>query len=84
VVRLLDGLERQGLIVRMPMEGDKRAKRIELTAASQGLVKDLEDITKAMRKELLDGVDQKSLDTTLAVLHRVAEMGDQILGGAAD
>lgn len=32
VVRLLDGMEKQGLIVRQPVAGDRRANHIKLTA----------------------------------------------------
>jgi MarR family transcriptional regulator for hemolysin len=80
-VRLLDGLAKQGLIVRRPMEGDRRANRIELTEASRGLVEELDGITKAMRKDLLDGLDPDALAGALAVLQNIADRGDALLGG---
>ncbi|MCZ7500982.1 MarR family winged helix-turn-helix transcriptional regulator [Agrobacterium sp. ST15.13.015] len=81
VVRLLDGLAKQGLIVRRPMDGDRRANRIELTKTSRELVADLDKITKTMRKDLLDGLDQEALASALSVLQKIADRGDALLGG---
>lgn len=80
VVRLLDGLEKQGLIVREAMDGDRRAKRIELTAASRDLIKELDGITKAMRRQLLEGIDPTALETALRVLQHVAQQADRLIG----
>lgn len=73
VVRLLDGLEKQGLIYRAAVEGDRRAKRIELTEEAQAQVKKLKEITQAIRSELLQRIDQKSLETTLTVLQEISQ-----------
>lgn len=71
VVRLLDGLEKQQLIYRAAVEGDRRAKRIELTEEAQAQVKQLQEITQAIRAELLQKIDQKSLETALSVLQEI-------------
>ncbi len=73
MVRLLDGLEKQGLIYRAVVEGDRRAKRIELTDEAQAQVKQLQDVTQAIRTELLQRIDQKSLETALSVLHEISQ-----------
>ncbi|OYR12336.1 MarR family winged helix-turn-helix transcriptional regulator [Brucella grignonensis] len=71
VVRLLDGLEKQGLIYRAAVEGDRRAKRIELTDEAQAQVKQLKAITQAIRAELLQRIDPQALETALAVFHEI-------------
>ncbi|ANG97245.1 MULTISPECIES: MarR family winged helix-turn-helix transcriptional regulator [Brucella] len=73
VVRLLDGLEKQQLIYRAAVEGDRRAKRIELTEEAQAQVKQLQEITQAIRAELLQKIDQKSLETALTVLQEISQ-----------
>ncbi|MBK0023175.1 MarR family winged helix-turn-helix transcriptional regulator [Brucella pseudogrignonensis] len=73
VVRLLDGLEKQQLIYRAAVEGDRRAKRIELTEEAQAQVKQLQEITQAIRAELLQKIDQKSLETALSVLQEISQ-----------
>lgn len=73
VVRLLDGLEKQQLIYRAAVESDRRAKRIELTEEAQAQVKQLQEITQAIRAELLQKIDQKSLETALTVLQEISQ-----------
>ncbi|GLU27217.1 MULTISPECIES: MarR family winged helix-turn-helix transcriptional regulator [Brucella/Ochrobactrum group] len=73
VVRLLDGLEKQQLIYRAAVEGDRRAKRIELTEEAQAQVKQLQEITQGIRAELLQKIDQKSLETALTVLQEISQ-----------
>lgn len=73
VVRLLDGLEKQQLIYRAAVESDRRAKRIEMTEEAQAQVKQLQEITQAIRAELLQKIDQKSLETALTVLQEISQ-----------
>lgn len=79
VVRLLDGLEKQGLIYRSAVESDRRAKRIELTDEAQAQVRELQEITRHMRSELLQRVDRQSLETALSVLQEVSETVEAML-----
>ncbi|MFD2650779.1 MarR family winged helix-turn-helix transcriptional regulator [Brucella rhizosphaerae] len=72
VVRLLDGLEKQGLIYRAAVEGDRRAKRIELTDEAQAQARQLQEITQAIRGELLQRIDPKALETALTVLQEIS------------
>jgi MarR family transcriptional regulator for hemolysin len=55
------------------VEGDRRAKRIELTEEAQAQVKQLQEITQAIRAELLQKIDQKSLETALTVLQEISQ-----------
>lgn len=68
VVRLLDGLEKQGLIIRAAVEDDRRAKRIELTEDAQAQVKELQELIRSIRAQLLQNIDRASLETALSVL----------------
>ena len=73
VVRLLDGLEKQGLIYRAVVEGDRRAKRIELTDEAQAQVKQLQAITQAIRAELLQRISPQALETALTVFQEISQ-----------
>ena len=73
VVRLLDGLEKQGLIYRAAVEGDRRAKRIELTDEAQAQVKQLQAITQAIRAELLQRISPQALETALTVFQEISQ-----------
>lgn len=71
VVRLLDGLEKQGLIRRTPAETDRRVKRIDLTEAAEDQVDEIEDLAEVMRRAMLRGIPEADLAVTLGVLRRV-------------
>ncbi|HHV67391.1 MarR family winged helix-turn-helix transcriptional regulator [Brucella intermedia] len=73
VVRLLDGLEKQGLIYRAAVEGDRRAKRIELTDEAQAQVRELQEITRSIRSELLQRIDRSTLEAALSVLREISQ-----------
>ncbi|KAB2704625.1 MULTISPECIES: MarR family winged helix-turn-helix transcriptional regulator [Brucella] len=81
VVRLLDGLEKQGLIYRAAVESDRRAKRIELTGEAQAQVRELQEITRNIRSELLQKFDPKSLETALTVLQEISQTVETTLAG---
>jgi len=67
VVRVLDGLERLGLIARQDRKDDRRTKDVCLTDQATPLLGEIRAITEAFRQELWAGVD----DADLAVCERV-------------
>ncbi len=79
VVRLLDGLEKQGLIYRAAVENDRRAKRIELTEAAQAQVRELQEITRSIRSELLQRIDRPTLEAALSVLQEISQTVEMTL-----
>ncbi len=70
LVRLLDALESQGLIERRPVDGDRRAKHVCLTAAGKAVLEDINRIVSEVRRETLAGVDAKDLATCLKVFRQ--------------
>jgi MarR family transcriptional regulator for hemolysin len=73
LVRLIDGLERAGLVERHPCASDRRAKRLRLTAAAGPVIAEMNRILAASRTELLEGVSAKELKITTEVLSLIAE-----------
>lgn len=71
VVRLLDGLEKQGLIRRTPAETDRRVKRIDLTEEAEDQVDEIEDLAEVMRSTMARGIPEADLTVTLNVLRRM-------------
>ncbi|WP_426958919.1 MarR family transcriptional regulator [Muricoccus radiodurans] len=72
LVRLLDGLEHQGLIRRNPEPG-KRANRIVLTAEAEPVVRAVNAIFARLRDRVLGGLSPDDLRTALRVLNTVAD-----------
>jgi MarR family transcriptional regulator for hemolysin len=77
LVRQLDDLQRQGLIERCPVQGDRRANNVRLTPQAQPLIAELTAIADELRAELLQDVSDEELAHVLAVLRRVSARLDQ-------
>ena len=76
LIALLDGLEADGLITRSPDPADRRARVVRLTAAGRrrhaAAVADIRDMEETVLAEL----SAHERDTLLAVLPRLARVGD--------
>jgi MarR family transcriptional regulator for hemolysin len=77
LVRLLDGLEAQGLIERQSCPDDRRAKRVRLTEAAAPVLREIRKIADATRRELLEGVATDDLSVARRVLAMIAERLEQ-------
>jgi MarR family transcriptional regulator for hemolysin len=71
VVRLLDGMEKQNLIRRCPINGNRRAKQIMLTPAARRQVAELEAIFNRLGRDMLKGVPARDLNVALRVLGKI-------------
>lgn len=71
MVRLLDGLEEQGLVERKAVDGDRRAKQIFLTAAAAAQVEELEAIIEVLHDAMFAGLDGSDLRSAIEVLRRI-------------
>ena len=77
LVRQLDALEGQGLIERLPVEGDRRAKHVRLTEAAQPLLAEIDRIAAGLRREIFADLSKDDLKTCLKVLRSI---GDRLEG----
>lgn len=73
LVRLLDALESQGLVERLPVADDRRAKHIRLTPSAKSLLEDINRIAADLRQEVLEGVQPADLETCLRVMRQIRE-----------
>ena len=71
LVRILDQLEAQGLVVRTPDPDDRRAKIITATAAAEAALADGDRIAAELRKKLMAQFDLDALSTSLQVLRQL-------------
>jgi MarR family transcriptional regulator for hemolysin len=69
LVRLLDGLEKQELIERRPVHGDRRAKRVALSAAGQKQAVLVGEIVQEVHNDVLKDVSEDDLRAALRVFH---------------
>src|SRR4051812_30474540 len=73
LVRLLDGLEVQGLTERRPVEGDRRAKQIALTEAGRELAAEVTRLGDELREEMLADVSEADLKGATKILRAITE-----------
>jgi MarR family transcriptional regulator for hemolysin len=73
LVRQLHALQKQGLIVRTPVVGDRRAKGISLTKKAEPLIVQINEISSAMRHEFMDSIEHQKMQIAIEVLNRVYE-----------
>lgn len=71
MVRLLDGLERQGLIERVPAVHDRRGKMIRLTPASESVVAEMCRISRQLKAEIFADIPEDDLEHCHRVLLKV-------------
>jgi MarR family transcriptional regulator for hemolysin len=72
LVRLLDGLEAEGLVRRLPDDKDRRVKLVELTPTGHMMARRAEACAAQLRAELLADIDPASVAATLRVLGAIA------------
>ena len=68
---LIDRMERDGLVIRSADPGDRRAHRIELTAAGRKAKRPVTTVVDRALKKALDGVSPDELAQVKDVLRRV-------------
>lgn len=82
MVRLIDTLEQQGLVLREDDPDDRRAKKIVLTPAAQPVVQAAMDAALRVLDGAVEGISPMELETTVQVLEtmlsRLPQTGDEI------
>lgn len=71
LVRLIDGLEAQGLIERREVENDRRAKQAVMTDDGEAAVKLVNRMAVDLRKEVLAGLNDNEIEKALTILRKM-------------
>ncbi|CCG42229.1 transcriptional regulator SlyA [Magnetospirillum molischianum] len=71
LVRVLDGLERLGLLERRDCPTDRRSKIVHLTPAATPLIVEIAAIAAALRTEVMTGLDDADLDLCQRIIARM-------------
>jgi MarR family transcriptional regulator for hemolysin len=72
LVRVLDGLESDGLICRLPDETDRRIKLVQLTAEGTKVAERCERCAAELREIMLGDIEPERMLAALEVLRRIA------------
>lgn len=78
VVRVLNNLEKLGLIQRTPEENDRRAKSTIITQKGKKIIEHLEGISTALEKEIKASIDPNDFKVTREVLQSLYHILDHL------
>ena len=73
VTEALDGLERDGLVVRTPDATDRRVKRIAITPAGEAAISASEPLRQRLLSEQFSGMDRSEQATLTTLLGKLAD-----------
>jgi len=68
VARLIDRLEKRGMVERRPDPADRRIWRLHLTQAARPMLEEIFKARAELNAILVDGIAQKDLDTVVGCL----------------
>jgi MarR family transcriptional regulator for hemolysin len=71
LARLLDSLEKQGLVHRQAVVEDRRAKKIVLSDTALPLIEQIEAIANTLRHELFVGIDEEEIRICMQVHSKI-------------
>lgn len=73
ITRIVQLLERKGLLRRKPHPSDGRRSELALTSAGESVIRTVEPIAQANRRQALQGIDGDEVARLRAVLTRITE-----------
>ncbi len=71
VKRLIDGLEKRGLVERVPDDIDRRQKRLVITVRGRKMLRDLKPLALKAQVKTQEGIDPGHLEICTEVLYKM-------------
>jgi MarR family transcriptional regulator for hemolysin len=78
LVRLLDRMERDGLVERRAVDNDRRVKAVHLSAKGESQLATIRTIAGQLRQELMSGLSPTDVDTAMAVLAQIRSRAEAL------
>lgn len=78
VMRMIDSLEKKGLVRRTPNPADRRENLLSITDEGEKTVRQYHDIEQRLSTELADGITSEELSVFWNVLDRISEKSKEI------
>ena len=78
ITRIVQLLEQKGLLRRKPHPTDGRRSKLVLTSAGESVIRTVEPIAQANRRQALEGIDAEEVARLRAVLKRITENCDAL------
>src|SRR5689334_15468381 len=71
LVRLLDRMEKDGLVERRAVAGDRRVKAVHLSAKGQSQLETIRNVAGELRQQLMAGLPAAEVDMAISVLTQI-------------
>ncbi|MDO1581680.1 MarR family winged helix-turn-helix transcriptional regulator [Rhizobium oryzicola] len=84
LVRVLDGMESQGLIERRAEDSDRRVKQIHVTAEGEVVGRTVQALARQLRQDLVTEIPEEDLANALRVLLKLNSNMSNITSGEAE
>jgi MarR family transcriptional regulator for hemolysin len=78
LVRVLDGMEKQDLILRSEDATDRRAKRIDMTPTGREAFKRVHSLASELRGQIAEDISAEDIETALSVVRRLTRNMQQL------
>lgn len=78
VSKLIDGLEKKGLIVRIPDKADRRQNIVKVTDKALKISEEIQEVAMLAVDNIISGIDEKDMDTFINVLSLISENMDRL------
>jgi DNA-binding MarR family transcriptional regulator len=72
IVKLIDGLEKKGLVVRVADKVDRRQNKIELTEYASSIKEEVKNVAIEAINRIIKDIPQEEIETFLKVLGKMA------------
>ena len=76
--RMLDGLERDGIVIREPSEEDRRKVTIRLTDEGRRIVQRKQRQVSARRKAVYESLSESEREQAVRLMHRLAGLIEEL------
>jgi DNA-binding MarR family transcriptional regulator len=73
VGRVIDRLQAAGFVERRPDPKDRRAWRLHTTEQARGVVDDMENIARELRRDVTVGISYEEMTQAMEVINRIKE-----------
>jgi MarR family transcriptional regulator for hemolysin len=77
LTRMLDSLEKDGLVERLPDPTDRRTKQLRLTPTGEAALEEIFGIADTMRARLLAGLDEDQIDQLNSIFGNILDRLEQ-------
>jgi DNA-binding MarR family transcriptional regulator len=78
ILRLIDSLEKKGLVVRTNDPQDRRKNVLVVTQLGESTIAKVFEITTELNKKLVEGISQSDIDTFFSVAERIRSNAEKM------